>query len=134
MAPGRWHERGSAVVYASESLALAVLETIAHLEGVLPDRAYAGIHAELPDEFAEFLTSATLPANWMEDEAATRAIGRAWLRAGTSVALAGPSVLPAVRLGGTNYLLNPNHHDFAQVSVLRAERFFLDRRLLFRPA
>ena len=130
---GRWHERGTPVVYTSESLSLAVLETIAHLDLVLSNRLYVGICADLPDDVVERLAAGTLQARWFDRPTSTRRIGDAWISSASTVALEVPSVLPAANVGGKNYLLNPRHPDFDRVRVVASERFYLDQRLLHRP-
>ncbi|MTV39162.1 RES family NAD+ phosphorylase [Duganella radicis] len=47
---GRWNSPGTAVVYCSENISLAVLETIAHLRaGALPYNRYL-VRIKVPDD------------------------------------------------------------------------------------
>lgn len=129
---GRWNSPGTAVVYLAESLSLAQLEILVHLEAddVLRGhwryfRVDVLEHAilrlegwlQLPKDFAAW----PVPAS-------TRSIGDRWIAEGASVALSVPSV---VTRGERNLLLNPAHpgHDEA-VAVNPAEPLVLDVRLV----
>ena len=59
----------------------------------------------------------------------TMQIGDEWVRAGTSVALAVPSVLSASEM---NFLLNPGHPDFKKIKISRPVEYRFDSRLLNR--
>ncbi|QVL48930.1 MAG: RES domain-containing protein [Thiocapsa sp.] len=105
---GRWNRKGHAVVYASDSIALAALELLVHLHRSEVLNEYRLARLDLPDDEVLLLDDAGLPANWREDPApvSTAAIGAAWLTGGQSLALSVPSVLiPQQR----NLLLNPAH-------------------------
>jgi RES domain-containing protein len=56
----------------------------------------------------------------------TQRFGSAWAHSHRSVALRVPS---AVILGEFNYLLNPEHPDFAKLRISAAEPFRFDSRL-----
>ena len=104
------------MVHASDSLALAALELLVHLErGDLP-KDFCAISAELPDDLAiAIVREDELPRNWRPYPAPVRlrAIGYEWLAAAETAALAVPSaVIPAER----NLLLNPTHPDFGRIS------------------
>jgi hypothetical protein len=60
-AGGRWNSKGVRVVYMSENRSLAVLEILAHLSDVLPDKYVLG-SADLPDYVSpEILPDKELP-------------------------------------------------------------------------
>lgn len=132
--PGRWNDDGEAVLYTATSLALAVLETAAHVDAAgLPLNRFV-VRLEVPDDVwaaREERPPSALPAAWDAIPAgvASVKVGSAWLRARTSAVLLLPSVVvPEERVA----LLNPNHPDATRVkpTVLRA--FPYDR--LFRRA
>ena len=107
---GRWNSRGIAVVYTSESLELAVLEALVHLDiDLLPKDVYQ-IGFELDDKYIA-PAAASLPRNWDGKppyDAKVQAIGDDWVRSGSSLALRVPaSVLPS----RCNVLINPAHAD-----------------------
>ena len=124
---GRWNRVGTAVVYASGTLSLALVETLVHLpSGILP--AYSAQRADFDDSLVAILKDADLPPDWRRDPppAASRAIGDAWAVAGTSAALRVPSVVVPMEF---NYLLNPRHRDFARVTIGPPMPFPFDPRL-----
>jgi len=127
---GRWNSPGVAVVYASSSLSLATLEVLVHLEDPeIFSRLFSWIPLEMPEAIIEELAEATLPAGWLDDEAnaASRAVGDAWVRGGREAVLAVPSV---VTPGEWNYLLNPAHAEFGKVRIGKSSPFRPDPRLL----
>lgn len=122
--PGRWNRSGEQMVYLSSSLALAVLETLVHLEVMAIQQPYLALEFELP---AELVADApTLPESWRQDRETTREIGSRWLQARASLALRVPSaIIPAE----PNYLLNPRHPELSHVQLLRRLDFIWDERL-----
>ena len=93
---GRWNSPGTAVVYTAESLSLAQLEILVHLEADDVLRAHwryfridVREHAILP--LGEFSQVPKDFAAWPAP-ASTRSIGDRWIAEGASVALSVPSV------------------------------------------
>ncbi|HWR88779.1 MAG TPA: RES family NAD+ phosphorylase [Dissulfurispiraceae bacterium] len=127
--PGRWNPKGTPVVYASASRALAVLELFVHLGDEGKDKEYVFIPLIIPD----FLAITTLTANnllpgWNVDPVPsyTQNLGGKWIARGRTAILKVPStVVP----GDCNYVLNVRHPDFAEVTTLPAEPFFYDPRM-----
>lgn len=127
---GRWNPKGLALVYTAESRALALLEMMVQ---DAPLRArYVLIPAQWPETVS--VTSvelADLAPDWrrLDRRYALQRIGRDWLAGGHSAVLAVPSaVVPAER----NYLLNPEHPDFARIIMGEPEALDTDFRLM-RP-
>lgn len=126
-AGGRWNSVGTAVVYASGTLSLALVETLVHLPGgVLP--AYSAQRADFADSQVAVLEDVDLPRGWRGDPppAAARAIGDSWVVAARRAVLRVPSVVVPMEY---NYLFNPRHADFARVRIGRSMPFPFDRRL-----
>lgn len=126
---GRWNHPGTPAAYASPHLSLATLELFVHLDpDVMPDDLVA-VPARLPAEAAvETLPGSSLPGDWRVYPApeAVQDLGTAWLRGATAVALLVPSVvLPEEH----NVLLNPQHPDFARLTVDEARPFAFDPRM-----
>jgi RES domain-containing protein len=132
IAGGRWNSRGTAVVYASDSLSLAALELLVHCDpALLPDDLVAILIA-IPDWLAlRRIEIAELPRSWRRHPAPAplARIGDLWAEEMTSAVLSVPS---AVVPGERNVLLNPRHPDFGRIRVGRPERFALDARLASR--
>ncbi|CAN5141865.1 RES family NAD+ phosphorylase [soil metagenome] len=128
--PGRWNDRGSPVVYAASSLALAALEILVHLEDQeLLAREFVGIPVDFPDGACHRTDPQSLPDGWDAEPPgeASRRVGRAWLEANSRPALSVPSVVITLE---TNYLLNPRHPDFAKrITVGQPHPFHFDPRL-----
>jgi RES domain-containing protein len=133
---GRWHERGRPAVYLAEHAALALLETLVHLEidpEDLPSH-YQLITVDVPDGVAvEALADAELTdrvADWRHAPHETRALTRAWFSERRTALLRVPSVIVPEAY---NYLLNPLHPDAARITVAARQKAEFDARL-FTPA
>ncbi len=126
---GRWNRRGTAVVYASDSLALAALELLVHADADLLPDDLVSVAAEVPDGLrVDSVAASDLPRDWRRHPApeALADRGTAWARAGRTAVLAVPSALvPRER----NFLLNPAHPDFKKIRTQTPEPFALDTRL-----
>lgn len=125
---GRWSSTGRRVVYTSESLALAALELLVHINPPV-HLDWVAVRCEFDESLVERIDPTELPADWRKHPPTrpTQAIGDEWIRSGRSAVLAVPS---AIVPRETNFLLNPAHPDFARISVEKAEPFIYDSRLL----
>ena len=126
---GRWNSPGTRVAYASDSIALAVLEVLVHLQSTAVLQAYSVATLRFPEECVEVLGSGALPARWRRfpSPSANQAIGDRWVAEGRSLVLRVPSaIIPAA----ANFLINPSHAEFDKVVIGRPERFAFDPRLL----
>lgn len=125
----RWNSPGTAVAYASSTIALAVLEVLVHVKssGILS--SYALVEAEFDERLVEELLPSALPSNWdtSPPPTAAQALGDAWVFGGSAVVLRVPSV---VIKSEWNYLINPYHRDFTNVRVGKPEPFSFDSRLI----
>jgi RES domain-containing protein len=128
---GRWNETGIAMVYASETRALACLETIVHLNaGGLPFNRYL-VELTIPDEVwgnAQVATANGLRVGWDAEPAGLVSIqfGTAWVRAGGSALLLVPSVIVPEEC---NVLVNPAHADSARITSVKQRKWLYDPRL-----
>jgi RES domain-containing protein len=111
---GRWNSKGVAVVYTSESLELAVLEALVHLDIDLLPKDVFQVGFELDDQFIARVPT-SLPSGWDSVppyDPHVQAIGDRWIRSGSSLGLRVPaSVLPS----RSNVLLNPSHPEIRQL-------------------
>jgi RES domain-containing protein len=127
---GRWNPRGLAMVYTSESRALAVLETLVHGGAEFLPRDLALLTIDIPDTCAvEDISVRELPNHWNSYPApsALAAVGSAWLARGAALALRVPSVIVPEE---HNLLLNPLHAEMLRVRIVRRDAFRLDDRLV----
>ena len=131
-ASGRWHSAPRRVVYASETLALASLEMLVHVEPDLPPDDLVALEIIAPDglPIREVLPG-DLPQSWRRypPPPALPKLGNAWLDAGQSAVLRVPSVLIPTEF---NYLINPQHADAGKITVVAKLKFNFDPRLLGR--
>lgn len=128
---GRWNAVGTAMLYASESRALAALETLVHLNaGGLPLNRYL-VRIQVPDDVwaeAESETAASAPVGWDAEPAgrASIAFGTAWAKSRRSLLLFVPSaVVPEER----NVLINPEHPDHKRLRARKVRKWLYDPRL-----
>lgn len=122
----RWNSRGTRLVYASTSVALACLETLVHMQMLAKSEERLLYTIEVPDRLVEKLSE--LPRDWNVEPAvaASREVGDRWIAEERSVALLVPSVVVPVEL---NALINPRHPRFKLDWVQGPQRFRYDPRL-----
>lgn len=129
-ASGRWHSAPRLVVYASESLALASLEVLVHVDPDLAPRDLVAIEIDVPPLVAVArLTPADLPRSWRRCPAprSLQQQGNAWLDGQRGAVLGVPSALVPNEY---NYLVNPLHADARHLRVVAKVPFAFDPRLL----
>ena len=126
---GRWNSPGMAVVYTSQSISLAVLETLVHFdrESPLPDLVVIPCH--FPDRLLSEIDEQALPENWRSYPASPelQRIGDDWIKSRRSAVIAVPS---AIIESERNYLLNPEHSAFGSIEIGVPQPFAFDLRLL----
>ncbi len=122
---GRWHSIGRPVVYLSEHPALALIETLVHLEidsiDDLPD-TYKLLKVAFEDQ-----PSLTAVAEISRDESVSREIGDEWLKEGGSLLLQVSSVLVPE---SANYLFNPSHPDAGKGQIVANYDWPFDKRFV----
>lgn len=128
---GRWNSPGVRVAYASETLSLATLEVLVHIQRTAVLASYSICGIQFDPALVEALPATDLLENWREYPAPAElaAIGDAWVKEVRSVMLGVPSVIVP---GESNYLVNPAHPAFAQLVVRAPEPFVFDARLVGR--
>ena len=128
---GRWNSPGTRVAYASDSVALAALEVLAHLESTAVLQAYSLATIRFPESVVETLDPASLPSDWRQfpSPPENHAIGDTWVAEGRALVLRVPS---AIVPSASNYLINPAHPRFTVAVIEKTEVFAFDPRLLKR--
>ncbi|HMN20716.1 MAG TPA: RES family NAD+ phosphorylase [Ottowia sp.] len=127
---GRWNARGTPLVYASSSRALACLETVVHLGGgvALPLNRYL-VRLDVPADLWATRTvfDAAAQVGWdaLPPGRISIAWGTAWVQAGVSCLAEVPSVVVPEE---SNLLLNPRHPDAGRVSARKLRRWLYDPR------
>ena len=127
---GRWNHRGTAVIYTSETRALATVEFLVHVSLSNAPRGLMIATIEIPDSIApEDVTRGSLPRGWRDYPPPRQVadLGTQWAKSGKSLLLRVPS---AVVEQEYNLLINPLHSDLKHVKLQRADAFEFDKRLV----
>jgi RES domain-containing protein len=130
--PGRWNDVNEPVVYCAPTIALAVLETAAHVDDAgLPLNRFL-VRIDVPDDVwaqREQSDIAKLPATWNAIPAGRGSVrfGSAWLASGRSPILLVPSVIVPEEMCA---LINPKHSVAGKITA-RAIRAY-EYNKLFR--
>lgn len=119
---GRWNPTGAPAVYASESRALAVLETFVHLALEVRAMRFLLYTIELPRAARVTRHTNRPPRSRSESQD----IGGRWLEDNRAVALVVPSVIVPQE---ANYVFNVRHPQFAALKIAKPEPFSFDERL-----
>ncbi len=129
---GRWNSEGKAVIYTSESLSLAALEYLVHVDPLGAPDDLVAVEIELPAKrgFGAVVDPDRFPAgDWREYPAPEwqAELGDLWVDDGTFLWLAVPSaIVPEEH----NILINPAHRGMREVRVTSTRAFGFDKRLL----
>jgi len=125
---GRFNSPGTRAVYAADSLALALIETLVGLVDYEDLYDYVFFRVELDARHVDVLSPEELPNGWdaRPPAEASRQVGDAWLGERRSVALRVPSVVVPHSF---NYVLNPEHPAFQEIEIADAETLPVDPRL-----
>ena len=106
--PGRWNAIGEPVLYAAPTLAMAVLETAAHIDDAgLPQNRFV-VRIDVPDKIWRARTT----------------LGSKWLREGASALLEVPSVIVPEE---SVVVINPAHRDSARIKAAVVRPFEYQR-------
>lgn len=127
LAGGRWNLPGTPLVYTSESLSLAALETFVHLQPVDKRIRYVWFQVTVPATVA-IDKLASLPRSWRDSppSEASQSAGTRWAKQANSAVLRAPSILVP---GEYNLLLNPLHPQFKRLKISKPQPFEFDGRL-----
>lgn len=129
---GRWNRPGERVIYAAPSLAMAALETTAHIDDSgLPLNKYV-IEIDVPDEVWDarlVVAPSALPVGWdaIPHGMPSINVGSAWYTAGAHAIVEFPSVIAPEE---SVVLINAQHSDSLRMSARATRR--LQYNLLFR--
>lgn len=129
---GRWSGEGRPVVYTSQSLSLAALEYLVHVDPLLAPSDLIAMEIEIPEEpgYGAGVEPAQFPpGDWRAYPAPEwqAELGDLWVSDGSFLWLSVPSaIVPEER----NILLNAAHPGMAKVHVLSTRPFGFDKRLL----
>jgi RES domain-containing protein len=128
---GRWNAKGTPVVYASSSRALACLEVLVHLDGgaSLPLNRYL-IELTVPDALwaARSVFDPRSHVGWDAEPAGKVSIdwGTAWAASRRSLLAEVPSIVVPEE---ANVLVSPAHPDLAKLVARKQRKWTFDARL-----
>jgi RES domain-containing protein len=113
---GRWNSEGVRAVYTAGSLSLALLETLVRLEIRETLNYFKAVPVSFDESGVLTVAGSELPGHWNRTPPGftTKAIGDRWIRDELFPVLCVPSaVVPQEK----NYLLNPQHPDFGNITI-----------------
>ena len=115
-ASGRWNTKGKLVVYAAATPSQAILEMLVRqVSHSFLEQHYSFLKVEFPAELTRSVDFSLLPPEWHKTyHPIPQQLGDQWLQDMESAVLEVPS---AVTLLESNYLLNPLHPDFSQITI-----------------
>ncbi len=126
---GRWNRKGTPLLYASQSVALACLETLVHLGDPLPLNRYL-VQLDIPQAVWDARTrfDPVTHVGWDAEPAGLVSLdwGTQWTKSLLALVAEVPSIVVPEE---SNVLLNPRHPDAARLVVLKVRRWTYDARL-----
>jgi len=131
--PGRWNDENEPVIYSAPTIAMAVLETAAHVDDSgLPLNRFL-VEIDVPDDVwarREEIGTAKLPPAWAAIPAgrASVKVGSEWLSSLRTQILMVPSVIVPEEWAS---LINPGHPAASRITAKVVRLFEYNR--LFRP-
>ena len=129
LSEARWHDKGQEIIYASEHYSTAMLEKLAHYNGVLPPNQHF-VKIEIPVGTSyEVVTKDSLPDWHLPDSIPARTFGSAWLNEVRAAILIVPSYVAREE---NNILINPRHPDAKAIRLGLETPVWWDARL-FEP-
>jgi RES domain-containing protein len=128
---GRWNRKGTPLIYASASIALACLETLVHLAGGTPlplNRYLVRIPLSPTAWRKRIVFDPSAHVGWDAEPPGLVSIdwGTEWARSGASLVAAVPSVIVPEE---SNILINPAYPGAARLSVRKLRQWRHDMRL-----
>lgn len=126
---GRWNSPGTRVLYASQSLSLATLELLVHLNSEMLLLSYSFAAVEFADDLVIPIEQfQKLPSSWSDSPPPTaiQQTGDDWATSNASVVLRVPSVVVPIE---SNYLVDIDHKDFSRIELGEPRSFRFDSRL-----
>ena len=126
---GRWHSKGTRLVYTADSLSSAILETTVHMNATTMYLEYVYFCVTVPDNIEiDEIDRRSLKSDWLDIKAPEylREYSENWVRMGITAILCVPSAIVPIE---NNYLLNPLHPDFQRLTISPAETCSIDPRI-----
>lgn len=124
---GRWHYKGTRVLYTSQYISLAKLELLANSPVIPKNQVLVTIGVPEKASIKE-VPASDLPANWWQfpHPTALADYTESWIKEAKFWIMKVPS---AQSLTEFNYLLNPLHEQHSLAKVIKIEDIHFDKRL-----
>jgi RES domain-containing protein len=125
---GRWSSAGTRLAYTAGHLSLAMIEYFIHIDPADLPRDLVVVTAEVPAAVSRAaILPKQLPANWRQTPAPPELaqFGDRFARDRGAAILIVPSALAPAE---SNWLINPQHPDFAKIRLHPIEDFEYDPR------
>ena len=129
---GRWNQKGTSIIYTSESRALATVEFLVHVPISIVPINISIVTIEIPDRIIpREISKSDLPTNWRDYPVPSELadIGTNWALSNETLLLRVPSIVIEHEF---NMLINPSHSEMKHVVVSNIEKYKIDERLLRR--
>ena len=125
IAPGRWHEMGTPVVYCCDHPSTALLETLVQVSLQQIPETFQLLRISAPDDLP--LVDIAMDQDDFDDIHRTRSKGSKLLQSGEACLIRVPSAImpPAV-----NILINPQHPRAHEIRIVESKSYPFDSRLL----
>ncbi len=142
---GRWNPRGTPMIYAASSRALAYLELLVHVQADALPLGMALLSISIPDD--SISEPPSLKADWYDDVRYTQGIGssfamsppesgsaeisakRSTTQSTSHLAMLVPSVIIPEEF---NAIINPSHHRASEITIVDIGELRIDPRLTRR--
>ena len=127
--PGRWNDSEHPVIYSGEHYSTAMLEKLAHANGLLPPNQHyieVTLHRGLS---YEVVTKDHLPGWAAADCQDAKKYGVRWADESRSALLMVPSLVARVE---HNIIINPAHEEFGQIESSHARPVWWEARLFLQ--
>lgn len=128
---GRWNNKSTPMVYASDSRSLACLETMVHLSGgdALPLNRYL-VRITIPIAIwkSRFELDPSHHIGWDAEPPGKVSMnwGTAWIQGKAALLAIVPSVIVPEE---TNILINPEHPDAGKIAAVKIRKWTYDQRI-----
>ncbi len=125
---GRWSSVGTRLAYTAEHLSLAMIEYFIHTDPADPPKDLVVATAEVPDSISRtWVFPKQLPADWRRSPPPPElaGIGDRFVSSARAAILIVPSALAPAE---SNWLINPQHPEFAGIRRPSVEAFEYDSR------
>lgn len=125
----RWNPDKVEMIYTSANRSLSCLENVVHRGKSGLIQLFSVLTIEIPKAvLIKKINLGELTENWRDYDQFnfTQNLGKKWIDTGETAVL---QVSSSIIEEEVNYLINPNHPDFAKIKIIKIEPFVFDNRI-----